>query len=191
MSIILRPERRLKRPALIPLLGSLAVTEALEKYGVHGRIKWPNDVIVEARKIGGILCESSVTGGSFQWIIVGIGVNVNNPPPILPSINSRYQATAVIQVKDKKTDLSALADSIRDSVLHLYDSLLANGVGNMLREYNKLHVLRNRKVRVLLSNHGIEGVAGEVDVEGRLSVKNSDGSTKMLQSEDVRVVDIL
>lgn len=188
MSIILRPESRAKQLYLIPLLASLTITEMLKKYGVTGQIKWPNDVVVDGLKIAGILCESSVAQGRFQWIIIGIGINVNNPPP---AVNSRYRATAMIRFKGEETDLSALTDSIRVSIMQRYGSLLEDGERVMLDEYNALHVLRNHKVRVVLRDHIVEGVARQVDSQGRLSVENSDGTIHKLRSEEVIHIEIM
>ncbi len=191
MSIILRPRRRANHLTLTPLIASLAITEALEEYGVNGRIKWPNDVVVNGRKIAGILCESSIAAGRFQWVIVGIGVNANNPPPILTTTKSSYQATSMIQVTGEETNLESLANSLRDLVIQHYDDLLSGGERAMLTEYNAHQMLRDRKLRVSLHDQILEGVAGQVDSEGRLGLQGPDGSTHKIRSEDVLLVETL
>jgi BirA family transcriptional regulator, biotin operon repressor / biotin---[acetyl-CoA-carboxylase] ligase len=191
MSIILRPGGRARRLDIIPLMVSLAVVETLRGYGVSGQIKWPNDIMVKDQKLAGILCESSILKDRFRWIIVGIGINVNNLPPELPSLGSKYKGTTMIQIIGKETRLSSLADSIRDSLLRHYHNIQGEGERTILHEYNRQQTLRNRKVRVSLIDHVVEGVAGRVDREGRLSLKSSDGSNYKLRSEEVLQVESL
>lgn len=189
MSIILRPIEKAKRLAFIPAMVSLAVVETIAKYGVTGRIKWPNDVMVEDKKLAGILCESSILGARFQWIIVGIGVNVNNPPPRLPSLNSNYEAISMIQITRKETNLSSLAESIRSSVIRDYNDLQSAGETGMLEQYNVQQTLRNCYVRISLPDQILSGVAGQVDAEGRLSLETPDGSTHKIRSENVLLIE--
>jgi BirA family transcriptional regulator, biotin operon repressor / biotin---[acetyl-CoA-carboxylase] ligase len=78
----------LARPAvagleLLSLRAGLAVAELLERLGARGRValKWPNDLMLDDLKLGGILCEARWQGGALAWVVVGIGLNVTNPPP--------------------------------------------------------------------------------------------------------------
>lgn len=191
MSIILRPEGKVVRLTLIPILASLAVMKILRSLGVNGWIKWPNDVSVKGRKIAGILCESSVLSNGVQWIIVGIGINVNNSPPKIASLGSEYEAESLIALTGVKTNLASLAESIRDSILRNYDKVWIGGETTILEEYNTHHSLRDRKVRVSLSTQVIEGVADRVDAEGRLTLKGADGFTHRIRGEDALLVETL
>jgi BirA family transcriptional regulator, biotin operon repressor / biotin---[acetyl-CoA-carboxylase] ligase len=84
LSALLRPAEPGERSSLIPLAAGIATSEALERQGVVARLKWPNDLLVAARKIGGILCESSSGSGGLEAVVVGIGVNVAAPLEWLP-----------------------------------------------------------------------------------------------------------
>ncbi len=191
MSIILRPEGKVVRLNLIPALASLVVLNVLRSLGVNGWIKWPNDVSAKGRKIAGILCESSVLSDGVEWVIVGIGINVNNSPPKIASLDSKYEAESVISLTGVKTNLSSLAQSIRDSMLQHYDQLWRGGETTILEEYNTHHSLKNCKVRVSLLEHVLEGVADGVDAEGRLTLKGADGYTHRILSENALRVETL
>ncbi len=191
MSIILRPEGKIVRLNLISALASIVVLKVLRSLKINGGIKWPNDVSVKGRKIAGILCESSVLSNEVQWVIVGIGINVNNSPPKLASLDSKYEAESVISLTGVKTNLSSLARSIRDSMLRRYDQLWRGGETTILEEYNTNHSLRDCKVRVSMRENAIEGVADGVDNDGRLTLKGSDGSTHRIRSEDALLVETL
>lgn len=79
LSIICRPEAS-PAPAALSLRAALAVAGALETSGVAGvQVKWPNDLMLGGRKVGGILCEARWTGDALGWVVVGVGVNVRNP----------------------------------------------------------------------------------------------------------------
>jgi len=115
---------------------------------------------------------------------------VNNPPPHLPCLKSKYKAVSIIQITGEETNLKSLADSIRASVLRHYDKLQAGSDRVMLDEYNVRQMLRNCNVRVSLPNRILEGVATQVDIEGRLNIKTSDGTTHKIRSEDVLLIEI-
>lgn len=85
LSVLLRPPPGAAGAGLIPLAAGVATQEALVALGVDGgRLKWPNDVLVEGRKIAGILCEAAAGAGGIESVVVGIGVNVAASPDSLP-----------------------------------------------------------------------------------------------------------
>lgn len=191
MSILLRPEGKILRLNFIPALASLVVLKVLRGLGVEGGIKWPNDVSVEGRKIAGILCESRIRANGVQWVIVGIGVNVNNTPPKIPSPDSKYEAESVISLTGVNTNLALLAQNIRDSMLQHYDQLWRGGETPLLEEYNAHNSLRGRGVRISLFEDVLEGIADGIDADGRLKVRRNDGSSHRIRSEDALQVETL
>ena len=106
----------LSRPAaagleLVSLRTGLAVAEALARLGAGDRIrlKWPNDLMLDERKVGGILCEARWQGAALAWIVIGLGLNVENRPPadlasratrlseVLPGLTAELLAVPVIE----------------------------------------------------------------------------------------------
>jgi len=84
MSVLLRPAPPDARWSVIPLVAGLAVGEALAAEGLDVRLKWPNDVMAEGRKVGGILAEATSGADGLESVVLGIGVNVAVRPPDLP-----------------------------------------------------------------------------------------------------------
>ncbi len=81
-SLVLRPEIEPQAAGQVAILLGVALAEALrEAYGVPVAVKWPNDLWLRSRKLGGILIELSAVGERLDWLVAGIGVNVNNPAP--------------------------------------------------------------------------------------------------------------
>ncbi len=189
MSIILRPPENFESMNLIPATSSLAVVKTLEGLGIHARIRWPNDVTVNDSKIAGLLCESEVKGGRPRWVIVGIGLNVNNPPPRLEA-SANSVATSMTRVAGKRFDLALLSSALRDSVLEAYRELLRKRSDAILRDYNRYQSLQGRNVRMTLSKAVLEGVALRMEDDGTLAVRIDEHITQF-RPEDVLRVEIL
>ena len=62
---------------VFPLLSGVAIVRALQEMHIDGGLRWPNDIIINGKKIGGVLCESRIQGKSIKWVVIGIGINVN------------------------------------------------------------------------------------------------------------------
>src|SRR5262249_5814013 len=77
LSVLLRRDRPPAWALPLPLIAGVAVSDTLEGFSCGTAIKWPNDVLIDGRKVAGILTESSTVGGRLEAIVVGIGVNVN------------------------------------------------------------------------------------------------------------------
>ncbi|OGF57361.1 MAG: biotin--[acetyl-CoA-carboxylase] ligase [Candidatus Fraserbacteria bacterium RBG_16_55_9] len=90
-SLLLRPSIELCRSGCISVLLAVAIARALrERYGIPVSVKWPNDLLLNHRKLGGILIELSTVGERIEWLVAGVGINVNNPVPgeaRIPSIS--------------------------------------------------------------------------------------------------------
>lgn len=77
MGVLLKPEILVSDIAKLVKVVSVSIQQTLEKFGIESKIKWPNDIMVGDKKIGGILIESSVTKNEVDYVVVGIGLNVN------------------------------------------------------------------------------------------------------------------
>ena len=103
LSILLKPRVPLNKLSGITLLAAQALQEVLKKIGVKSTIKPPNDILVDGKKICGILTESSSQGGEIQWCVIGIGLNVNSVPGDIPP-----DATSLRLVLSKTFELNQL-----------------------------------------------------------------------------------
>jgi BirA family transcriptional regulator, biotin operon repressor / biotin---[acetyl-CoA-carboxylase] ligase len=113
MTIIARPRCRPDELQLIPeLVGAHVATVIAEKTGMHCTVKPPNDVLVNGRKLAGILCQSSIEAGNVRHVLVGIGINVNIPCDDLPLDSS----TSIMAETDAVYDLNDLLDALLDEL---------------------------------------------------------------------------
>jgi BirA family biotin operon repressor/biotin-[acetyl-CoA-carboxylase] ligase len=113
---------------------SLAILEALKPYELPElRVKWPNDIMADNKKLGGMLIENSILSGQIRYAIVGIGLNVNEEkfPPELPKAISMYQ------ILGKKTDRDILLQELVEKI-NMYAALFESGhYKRLLREYKE------------------------------------------------------
>ncbi|MCH4240082.1 MAG: biotin--[acetyl-CoA-carboxylase] ligase [Oscillospiraceae bacterium] len=178
-TILLRQPHLPKKLTNVTLLAGLAVCTALrESFPVDARIKWPNDVVVGSRKVCGMLAETGFANGSFQWVSVGIGVNVNNR--IFPQELSR-RATSLLLETGKPCSRCAVLQSI---LAHL-EPLLGNGI--LPKTYTELCVSLGRQVRFSRCHQNFCGTACGISADGELLVRLSDGQETAVGSGEVTV----
>ena len=164
MSLVLRDP-----PGLLPLLAAVAVADAL---GSAAQIKWPNDLLVDGRKVAGILVEGRP---AERWAVVGVGVNVALREDDLPDDLRGRAGTLGREPAEIETVLT--------DVLAALDRRLAEAPGATLAAWRARDALRDRPV---VSSAG-EGVARGVDDGGRLLLQRSDGAVVALDAGEVHL----
>lgn len=148
----------------------LAIVQALQKFHIESMIKWPNDILVQGKKVCGILIESIYEGNNLLAQIVGIGVNISTPPASL-------QAKAISVAIDKSELITA--------ILQAYEELEQMKIGSILLMYRKFHYLMGRKIMLNDVLWNVE----DINEDGYLIVQS--GSTKrLLKSEEVTLQQI-
>ncbi len=175
-SIALRPPPGARVPELT-LVGALAVAQAVEKAaGAPVAIKWPNDVLLDGRKVAGILGELRET-----LVVLGIGVNVNQTAADLPAA-ARTPAVSIRAVSGHTHDRAALLGSLLARLDTAYDRWLEGGLASLREEIERRDALRGREVEV----EGRRGVAVGIDDEGRLALE-AGGERIAVSSGEVTV----
>ena len=185
-SILLRPEFAPDKAAGLTLVMALAVARAVEeKCGVEAGIKWPNDVVVNGKKICGILTEMTVETDYIQHVVTGVGINVNMDS--LPE-EIRESATSLFLESGKKTARAELLQAVLERFEEYYGKYAADlGMDSILGEYNARLVNRDRQVRVLDPKGEWEGVAKGINASGELLVETSAGRTVEVYAGEVSV----
>ena len=179
LSIILYPSV-VNLPSLI-MLASLAVVHSIEAVtGLRSQIKWPNDVLVNDRKVCGILIESSVRGNIVDYAIVGIGVNVNLRLSDFPEIPPA--ATSLSAELGRDVSRLRVIQRLLVEVERLYLALQAGG--SIYEEWRDSLVTLGRRVRVKSGKTVYEGIAESVAGDGSLLLRHSDGSLTKIVAGD-------
>jgi BirA family biotin operon repressor/biotin-[acetyl-CoA-carboxylase] ligase len=162
-SVLLRPPAG-RAVAQLSLVGGLAVAEAVEAVsGLAALIKWPNDVLVEGRKVAGVLAEQRGAA-----VVLGVGINVNQDEARLPA-DARVPAGSLRSLTGRLFDREEVLAALLGRLDDLYTGWRDGGFGAVHSELTARDFLRGRRVSV----NGVEGLAGGVDPEGRLLVDGS------------------
>ena len=188
---------RIRRPILPPerlspvtAMAGVAVCRAVERLcGVSPGLKWPNDPVLDGKKLCGILTELSLEGETarVQELVLGIGINVSQrPEDFTPEV--REIATSLVQALGHAVSRPALAAEIIREVDRLCAALAAGETGPYLAEYRRRCVNLGRTVRLLRPDGGGETAeALDIDEEFGLVVRRPDGAVKTVRSGEVSV----
>ncbi len=188
MSLVLRPALPLTRSGQLTMcLGLGAVEGIAAQTGAAAALKWPNDLLLRGRKLGGMLTELDTVGGQLNYAVLGLGLNVNVSfdQPLAPEALAET-ATSLMTSTGNEIDRLALLAAILQRTEYWYDRTLR---GDSPHEAwaRRLDTL-NQRVAVSLVEGRMEGVATGVTPEGGLLVRDDDGTTHTVWSGDVTTV---
>ncbi len=184
LSIILYPSV-LYLPSLI-MLTALAVVHSIEKVtGLESQIKWPNDVLINGRKVCGVLVESGVRGDKVDYSIIGIGMNANFRVSDFPEISST--ATSLSDELGCDVPCLGVIQCLLLEIEKLYLALQAGG--SVYEEWRDSLVTLGRRVRVVSGDASYEGIAESVARDGSLMLRRADGSLTKIVAGDVALRD--
>jgi BirA family biotin operon repressor/biotin-[acetyl-CoA-carboxylase] ligase len=164
-SILLRPPPALPVPQLSLVAGLAAARTVEHALGRPCSIKWPNDVVAGAGKVGGVLAEAR--GAS---VVVGIGLNVNQPASDLPA-RAALPGVSLLTVDGRERPRAPLLADLLFELEHAYDTWLASGLEPMLDDLASRDFLRGRRVRA----GGAVGTAAGITAAGLLRVETAAG----------------
>ena len=182
MSLVLRPDISSREAAKITQAAAVGVAKALRGLGVEVRIKWPNDLLVDGRKICGILAEASAGRGSF-FVILGVGLNANLDPESLDA--PRDEATTLRAELGGDTDPLAL---VRTLLLHLEAEFTRlHDFGAILDDWRLLDCTLGARVRVRRFGETLEGTALDIGPDGELLLQTSGGVVELFEGEVQRL----
>lgn len=178
-SIVLRPGIKARDAAKLAFVASLAVAEVLkERYGLPVEVKWPNDVLVNAKKICGVLVETEARGEEIGYAIIGIGVNVNiDVEKELPE-ELRASTTSIMNELGLEVRLDEIFKYILEKLEDLYEEFLRSGFSRILERWKRYAGFLGKTVEVSSGSERLQGLALDIDHEGALIVRLSDGGTR-------------
>jgi BirA family biotin operon repressor/biotin-[acetyl-CoA-carboxylase] ligase len=176
VSVILHPPPERHLPEL-SLAAALAAAEAVEgATGLSAQIKWPNDVMLNRRKVAGILSELS-----DGTVVVGIGINVNQMREELPP-DATTPPGSLFTLTGTRADRAALLGSLLFRLERIYDGWRHGGLSDLYGEIGARDFLRGRRITV----DGSDATALQILRDGRLEVEMDTGEVRPVESGDVR-----
>lgn len=178
----------------VPLTTALAVAEAVQEVAATSlALKWPNDLLLDERKVGGILCESSLASPDNPVVVIGIGLNVNVHRDLFPD-ELRPIATSIFESTHRLIDRNRLLAQLLMELEQSLDELRTHGPSRLLQAYQRRCTTLGRQVRVVLDpTKELLGTAVAITADGTLQVRLSTETpgTDKAPLVDIRAGDIL
>lgn len=182
ISLILKPEISLAKVYRINMAVSLAITKALfSLYGLLAKIKWPNDILIEERKLCGILMEINAEVDRLKYVIVGIGINANIDAKSLPS---EWNATSL------STELGHEVSRIEliQRLLHDIEEAYADfGSMQTYMQWQERSATLGKKVRITSQEGDLEGEAVSLSEDGALEIKLPEGIKRVMAGDCIHL----
>ncbi len=185
MSLLLKPQIPVTHASMLTLVMACSVADAFAKCGIRAQIKWPNDLILGDKKICGILTEMEVTDEQIDFVVIGVGVNLNQS---MIAEELKDKATSVFLETGKRIEREELVTAILDCFEENYACFQKEQNLNFLQEeYNEMLVNKNRQVLVLEPAGEYQGIAMGINEKGELLVQKEDGQLEPVFAGEVSV----
>lgn len=188
MSLILRPEITPAQAPALSILASLAIALSIEKLTrLPVFLKWPNDTIINHKKVAGVLTELSTTQNRVNFVIVGIGVNINQTQQDFPASLMGKATSLRIQTKNKVSRVSFLK-TLLEELEKIYNGFKDKGLlpySQLIRDYS---ILLGKSVKVKSGDLVLKGKALDIDENGSLVLDTRSGK-KIISAGDVTIIE--
>lgn len=185
LSIVLKPSDTFNEiyPNITQYL-SVALCKVLEKYNVKPQIKWPNDVLIDGKKIAGILSETVMHGSKLDGIVLGIGVNLNSNQTKIDAIPNKIATALNIEI-GKAVNLDKFLNELLDEFFLNYDKFLEEGFSSIQIDYINRNCFLNKKLKVQVFNNVEEGFAKAINQKGELILEKNNKEEIVLTIGDI------
>lgn len=172
-TLILKPDIHPSMISRYSFAASLCLAQTLrERYQVNAQVKWPNDLLVDEKKISGMLCEMEMESDRISFLNIGIGLNVNNDP-------RKAEPNAVSLKMLKGTEISR-KKLLEDFLDRFENELSKPDLDHIIPDWKQFTVTLNRKVKIVTTIDEVEGIAIDVDENGALLLQMADNSTRTI-----------
>lgn len=185
LSIILKPSETFNEiyPNLTQYL-SVTLCKVIESYGIQTQIKWPNDVLIDGKKIAGILSETVMQGQKLKGIVLGVGVNLNSNQEKINAIPNKIATSLNIETQ-KAIDLKEFLNKLLTEFFEHYDEFLQSGFLQIKDDYIKRNCFLGKELKVQVFNHMESGLAKAVNDLGELVLEDNNKREIVLTIGDI------
>ena len=190
-SVLFRGSLTLKEAPLFSFIGGLALADAVRETGASPAIKWPNDVLIDGRKVGGSLAECGARGAEVDYLIVGVGANLNVDLDALGSAlgPAAAFATSLRAATGVEVDRDAFAAAYLNALDAWARCYRGEGPSSVLEAWRARAILTGRRVEIRRGSHRFVGRVGGVDEQGRLVVQDALGERVTVSTEEIHLCD--
>ena len=181
LSLILRPKMPPAACPILTLMSAVSICEAIkEVVDLDVQIKWPNDVFIHHKKIAGILTEMNAEVDKVNFVVIGIGLNVNNDKKSLIA-----QATSLKEQHGAGINRVVLLQELLRRIENNYLLLEDKGSQEIINKWRNFTLTLGTRVKIDYQNKHIEGQATDIDADGALLIRKDSGLTQKVSSGDV------
>lgn len=186
-SVILRPSLKISESSRIPVMAGVAVGDVLDRYCPGSiSLKWPNDILVNEKKVSGILSQAKITAKRIDFIVLGIGINVNMKKELFPE-DIRDTATSLALEAGREIARQDVLISLYENLEKWYKQLTLNGFGSVKSRWLRMTSMIGRNVQVVFKDEIIEGKATDMDDNGSLILMVNENKTIQISAGDATV----
>ncbi|MDP2043974.1 MAG: biotin--[acetyl-CoA-carboxylase] ligase [Candidatus Omnitrophota bacterium] len=181
LSLILRPKILPAASPILTLMSAVSICEAIKEVtNLDARIKWPNDVLIHNKKLAGILTEMNAEVDKVNFVVIGIGLNVNNDKKSLIS-----GATSLKEQSGQPISRILLLQELLRRIENNYSLLEDKGAQAIIDKWRIFSLTLGRRVKVYCQDKHIEGQAVNIDKDGGLLIRKDSGLIQKVMSGDV------
>ncbi|MEN6379553.1 MAG: biotin--[acetyl-CoA-carboxylase] ligase [Methanofastidiosum sp.] len=180
VSFILKPNVSPEKASQLTLVSSLALVETLNSMDgkLNAKIKWPNDVLISGKKISGILTELSSDMEKINYIVVGVGINLNTEKEILPENGTSLK----IEMKEEAS-VKLFLKSFLEHYDSIYQEYLDGHINQIIERWKDNSDTLGKNVKIIGINETYEGLAKDIDENGALILKTKERETKVYSGD--------
>jgi len=184
-SLVIRPELAPRDATMLTVLAAVAGARTIRKTGnIPVTIKWPNDLVIADKKLGGILTEVRADPDRINLAVIGIGINVNVLPADFPE-QLRSDATSVRSAAGHAVARNDIIIQLLREFEYWYGILTTEGKKPLLHAWRKASSTLGRKVRIAIGNKTISGIADDIDDNGMLVIRMQSGECRNISAGDI------
>jgi BirA family biotin operon repressor/biotin-[acetyl-CoA-carboxylase] ligase len=189
-SILFRPPIEVAAAPGFTFIASLALADSIRELGVTVGLKWPNDVLVQDHKVAGVRAEMTTRGDAVDYIVLGVGVNLNvTHKGLRTGLGETAQfATSLREALGRAVDRNAFTARLLTHLERRIDTYLGKGAPPILAEWRNLDVVTGRRVEIREGPTVLTGRALGVDAEGHLQVKDTRKRVHTVVSGEIRLI---
>ncbi len=180
VTFILKPNISPEKASQLTLVSSLALVETLNAINnnLNAKIKWPNDVLVSGKKISGILTELSADMEKINYIVIGVGINLNTEKEILPENGTSLK----IEMKEE-VSIKLFLKSFLEHYDLIYQEYLNGGIDQIIEKWKNNSDTLGKKVKIMGINETFEGLAKDIDENGALILETKEKEIKVYSGD--------
>lgn len=186
-SMLLKSSIELKDINFLTILTSTALYNTFLDFGINTEIKWPNDIYLNSKKLCGILTESKISNNKVDYIVIGVGINVNLE---LSDFNDelKNKATSLLISTGKAFKKEEIIKKFLEFFYNQYNELLNGNKKNILRIYKNNSLILNKEVRLNYKNSITKVIPIDILEDGALLIKNPNNTTEKIISGEVSLL---